>query len=211
LTQSGWSFIWHKNIIGPSTVPWGTDVSFELSPSTIVLIVLVDRKLVSHEWMFPLMPYCSSLCRSLSCGTVSNALEKSRMAMSTCCPLSCSCKKSLIVVISWVSQEYPDLKPWFIFDRILFFSRCFRRCLQMMCSVFCRWLMLVILACSFLVGVFLLFSSPDPKGHVRYCHQLASVVRPLTFHILIYSSETTGPNGTNGAWDSTLRNVMSCQ
>jgi hypothetical protein len=23
-----------------------------------------------------------------------------------------------------------------------------------------------------------------------------SVVRPLTFHILIYSSETTGPNGT---------------
>jgi hypothetical protein len=37
------------------------------------------------------------------------------------------------------------------------------------------------------------FSSPDPKGHVRYCHHLASVVRPLTFHILIYSSETTGP------------------
>ena len=27
------------------------------------------------------------------------------------------------------------------------------------------------------------FSSPDPKGHVRYCHHLASVVRPLTFHI----------------------------
>ena len=41
-----------------------------------------------------------------------------------------------------------------------------------------------------------LVSSPDPKGHVMYCHHLASVVRPLTFHILIYSSETTGPNGT---------------
>ena len=138
LTQPGRSLIWHKNIIGPSTVPWSTpestDVSFELSPSTIVLIVLVDRKLVNHEWMFPLMPYCSSLCRSLSCGTVSNALEKSRMAMSTCCPLSCSCRKSLIVLISWVSQEYPDLKPWFKFVRILFFSGCLRRCLQMMCS-----------------------------------------------------------------------------
>jgi hypothetical protein len=36
----------------------------------------------------------------------------------------------------------------------------------------------------------------NPKGHVRYCHHLASVVRPLTFHILIYSSETTGPNET---------------
>ena len=34
------------------------------------------------------------------------------------------------------------------------------------------------------------------QGHVRYCHPLASVVRLLTFHILIYSSETTGPNGT---------------
>ena len=32
---------------------------------------------------------------------------------------------------------------------------------------------------------------------MRYFHHLASVVRPLTFHILIYSSETTGPNGTN--------------
>ena len=31
---------------------------------------------------------------------------------------------------------------------------------------------------------------------MRYCNHLASVVRPLTFHILIYSSETTGPNGT---------------
>jgi 3',5'-cyclic AMP phosphodiesterase CpdA len=40
------------------------------------------------------------------------------------------------------------------------------------------------------------FSSPDPKGHVRYCHHLASAVRPLTFHILIFSSETTWPNGT---------------
>ena len=42
----------------------------------------------------------------------------------------------------------------------------------------------------------MLFSSPDPKGHVKYCHHLTFVVRPLTFHILIYTSETTGPNGT---------------
>jgi hypothetical protein len=82
LTQCGRSFIWHKNIIGPSTVPWvtqeSTDCSCEHSPSTIVLIVLVDWQLVSHEWMLPLMPYCSSLCRSLAYGTVA----KSRMAIS---------------------------------------------------------------------------------------------------------------------------------
>jgi hypothetical protein len=53
-----------------------------------------------------------------------------------------------------------------------------------------------------------IFSSPDPKGQVRYCHHLASVVRPssvvrpLTFHILIYSSETTGPNG-----NETIHNI----
>ena len=34
------------------------------------------------------------------------------------------------------------------------------------------------------------------KGHMRYCHHLASIIRPLTFHILIFSSETTWPNGT---------------
>jgi len=27
-------------------------------------------------------------------------------------------------------------------------------------------------------GKYAIFSSPDPKGHVRYCHHLASVVRP---------------------------------
>jgi hypothetical protein len=50
----------------------------------------------------------------------------------------------------------------------------------------------------------LVFSSPDPKGHVSYCHHWASVVRPLTFHILINSSEATGPIWTklwwNGPW-----------
>ena len=67
------------------------------------------------------------------------------------------------------------------------------------------------------------FSSPDPKGQVSYCHHWASVVcrpssvvcrpssvvrrpsvRPLTFHILINSSEATGPIWTklwwNGPW-----------
>jgi hypothetical protein len=33
------------------------------------------------------------------------------------------------------------------------------------------------------------------KGKVSFCHHLASVVcRPLTFHILIFSSETPQPN-----------------
>ena len=42
-------------------------------------------------------------------------------------------------------------------------------------------------------SILTIFSSPDPKGHVSYCHHWASVVRPLTFHILINSTEATGP------------------
>ena len=39
---------------------------------------------------------------------------------------------------------------------------------------------------------------------IIYCHHFSSVVRPSTFHILIFSSETTGPIATklwwNGSW-----------
>jgi hypothetical protein len=37
-----------------------------------------------------------------------------------------------------------------------------------------------------------LFSSPDPKDHVRYCHHLLSVI----VHKLLHFSETTGQIGT---------------
>ena len=55
------------------------------------------------------------------------------------------------------------------------------------------------------------FSSPDPKGQVSYCHHWASV-RPLTFHILINSSEATGPIWTklwwNGPWMAPFQNCV---
>ena len=58
----------------------------------------------------------------------------------------------------------------------------------------------------------LVFSSPDPKGHVNYCHHWSSVVRPLTFHILINSSEATGPIWTklwwNGPWMAPFQNCV---
>ena len=47
----------------------------------------------------------------------------------------------------------------------------------------------------FLIGRFLAHLA---KGNVSFCHHLASVVcRPLTFHILIISSETSWPNELN--------------
>ena len=49
-----------------------------------------------------------------------------------------------------------------------------------------------------------LFSSPDPKGQVSYCHHFSSVVCLSTFHILIFSSETTGPIATKLWWNGSL-------
>ena len=72
--------------ICPSTVPWGTPkstvVSFHFSPSTIVRIDLAVRKLVSHLRILPFIPYWCNLWRSLLCGTVSKAFEKSNIATS---------------------------------------------------------------------------------------------------------------------------------
>jgi hypothetical protein len=55
-----------------------------------------------------------------------------------------------------------------------------------------------------------------PKGQMRYCHHWASVVRPsfrpLTYHILINSSEATGPIWTklwwNGPWMAPFQNCF---
>jgi hypothetical protein len=65
---------------------------------------------------------------------------------------------------------------------------------------------------------FFFFSSPDPKGRVSYCYHWASVVcrpssvRPLTFHILINSSEATGSIWTklwwNGPWMAPFQNCV---
>ena len=89
----------------PSTVPWGTLKSTGVSPSTIVGIDLAVRKFASHLWILPFIPYWCNLWRSLLCGTVSKAFQKSNIATSIWCPLSCSCRKSFIVVRSCVSQE----------------------------------------------------------------------------------------------------------
>jgi hypothetical protein len=35
---------------------------------------------------------------------------------------------------------------------------------------------------------------------VSYCHHFSSIVHPSTFHILIFSSETTGPIATKLWW-----------
>jgi hypothetical protein len=74
-----------------------------------------------------------------------------------------------------------------------------------------NWKKLLYIQCIKYIRV---FSSPDPdpKGQVSYCHHWASVVRPLTFHILINSSEATGSIWTklwwNGPWMAPFQNCV---
>jgi hypothetical protein len=55
------------------------------------------------------------------------------------------------------------------------------------------------------------FSSPDPKGHVGFCHHFASVVRRPQL-LKIFSSETTWPLKTtlwwNGPWVIPFQNCV---
>jgi hypothetical protein len=58
----------------------------------------------------------------------------------------------------------------------------------------------------------LLYPFFSSHGHVSYCHHFLSDVRPSTFHILIFSSETTGPIATklwwNGPWMAPFQNCV---
>ena len=60
---------------------------------------------------------------------------------------------------------------------------------------------------------FLPFLAHLALGQVSYCYHFSSIVcRPSTFHILIFSSETTGPIATklwwNGPWMAPFQNYV---
>ena len=70
------------------------------------------------------MPQCRSFpSGGLWCGTTSKALEKSSTATSTCFFLSKIDIKSWTVDNNWESQLWPDLKPCWKIDNILWLSR----------------------------------------------------------------------------------------
>ena len=59
---------------------------------------------------------------------------------------------------------------------------------------FARFLVFCVVFCGSLF-VLLYFLAHLAKGNVSFCHHLVSVVcRPLTFHVLIFSPETSQPN-----------------
>ena len=135
VTTLGKSLICIKNSRGPKTVPWGTpEITFEgrdLEPSTTTICSLVFKKAAVQSNKGPCMPRNSNFPNRRSCGTVSKALEKSKMATSVWIFLSLVCNKSWRVSNGCVSHENFSLKPWFSGVRISYLSRWVRKCLQM--------------------------------------------------------------------------------
>ena len=64
----------------------------------------------------------------------------------------------------------------------------------------------IYLPCNFEVNSITYF------GVMSYCHHFSFVVHLSTFHILIFSSETTGPIATklwwNGPWMASFQNCV---
>ena len=123
---------------GPSTVPWGTPertgAEFDSSPSTTTDMCLPVRKARVQELTGPVTPQEANLPRSRSWGTVSKARLKSSIPTSTCVRLSKDLKRSLRVIRSCVSQEWPLRNPCWAWVRTLFSSRKFKICRHTICS-----------------------------------------------------------------------------
>ena len=138
VTTLGRSFMWIKNSKGPRTVPWGTPdktlAGLEYFPSTSTDCDLVFKKEAVHFHRGPCMPQNSIFPNKWSCGMVSKALEKSKIAMSTWILRSRKVKRSWRVSNSCVSQDHFYLNQWLKGVRILCLSKWVRKCLTMMCS-----------------------------------------------------------------------------
>ena len=81
-TADGKSLMWHRNRMGPSTVPCGTlestGSSADYSPSTSTFIFLLVRKFLSQQCRFPPIPQLLNLCRNLEWGTVERHFRPSK-------------------------------------------------------------------------------------------------------------------------------------
>ena len=109
-TTDGMSFIFRRNSSGPKTVPCGTpEVTREYSDFTL-LHTTSWRRLVRKDSIqrrtLPWIPYRHSLLRRRLWGTVSKALLKSSIPMSTWRFASLCLSSSCVVRRRCVSQEW---------------------------------------------------------------------------------------------------------
>jgi len=121
------SLMYSKNNKGPRTVPCGTPDETvrqdDWVPFSVTRWRRDERKDSTHRKVPPHMPYQWSFTKRRLWGTESKAFEKSKTAMSVLVPESRLLAQSSIAKTSYVSQEWPALKPCWRGDKILFDSR----------------------------------------------------------------------------------------
>ena len=104
--------------------PWGTPDptphSSEALPSISTHCVLWSRKELNQEWTSPLMLSYSALWRRWWWGTWSNALEKSIMLTSYCCPSGRPFTSSCVKFNICISQDLLVLKSCWLSVRVHF-------------------------------------------------------------------------------------------
>ena len=110
------SFIYVKNMSGPSTVPWGTPsvgtpestgTSCDALPSTTTRCVWHDRYVLSHSCASHRTPLASNFFRRWRWGTLSNAFWRSSNMISCFYFWSIPFLSCSVVVTSCVSQLSP--------------------------------------------------------------------------------------------------------
>ena len=151
-----------RNSNGRNTVPWGTpkktslsDEIWDFSINNYHHLSGTPRSLPSTETVGLWHHRTLNLCSWQSCGMVSEALLKSRIAMSTFNPLL-----KLLAYTSWVSQEYPALNPWFTFVRTWCLSKWSSIARHMICySIFYNtevsetgWVILSLVSVAFFIN-----------------------------------------------------------
>ena len=127
MMPSSISFINIKNSNGPNTKPCGTPLFTSAQPDTfpfiLTLCLLSANQFLIHLKYCPPMPCASNFVNKQACGTLSNALAKSRYITSTGTPSF----KNLVTVSRYSSrffrQDLPFLKPCCVaFIRLKVFS-----------------------------------------------------------------------------------------
>ena len=85
--------------IVPCGIPESTATSSDCSPTTAFIFMCV-KNIFSQLFIGPRIPYESIFESNFLCGTVSKALEKSKMATLVCNPASYAFMKSWSVTVS---------------------------------------------------------------------------------------------------------------
>ena len=132
-TTDGRSLMNNRKSNGPMTVPWGTTERtlawLDVLPSMTTACVRSSKKPLIHCAISPSMQNILSLFSSLPWGTLSKAFAKSKIPTSVCdFTASLRMRRSWIVRINWVSDEWYFLKPWLYGLRAPYLSRWDLRC-----------------------------------------------------------------------------------